>query len=45
MNAALAAGRYRSALPRTKAELAGASWWVAGDGRALPFRDAAFDVV
>jgi len=31
--------------PRTKAELAGASWWVAGDGRALPFRDAAFDVV
>ena len=31
--------------PRTKTELAGASWWVAGDGRALPFRDAAFDVV
>ena len=31
--------------PRTKAELAGASWWVAGDGRALPFRDSAFDVV
>ena len=31
--------------PRTKAELAGASSWVAGDGRALPFRDAAFDVV
>ena len=31
--------------PRTKAELAGAAWWVAGDGRALPFRDAAFDVV
>src|ERR1017187_2845994 len=31
--------------PRTKAELAGASWWVAGDGRAVPFRDAAFDVV
>ena len=31
--------------PRTKAELAGASWWVAGDGRALPFRDDAFDVV
>ena len=31
--------------PRTKGELAGAAWWVAGDGRALPFRDAAFDVV
>ena len=31
--------------PRTKAELAGASWWVAGDGCALPFRDGAFDVV
>ncbi len=31
--------------PRTKAELAGAAWWVAGDGRALPFRDFAFDVV
>src|SRR5450755_3692764 len=31
--------------PRTKGELAGASWWVAGDGRALPFRDGAFDVV
>ncbi len=31
--------------PRTKAELAAASWWVAGDGRALPFRDEAFDVV
>ena len=31
--------------PRTRAELAGASWWVAGDGRALPFRDGAFDVV
>ena len=31
--------------PRTKAELAGAPWWVAGDGRALPFRDGAFDVV
>jgi hypothetical protein len=31
--------------PRTKTELAGASRWVAGDGRALPFRDAAFDVV
>ena len=32
-------------MPRTKTELAAASWWVAGDGRALPFRDAAFDVV
>src|SRR5207302_6536854 len=31
--------------PRTKAELARAAWWVAGDGRALPFRDGAFDVV
>ena len=31
--------------PRTKAELAGASSWVAGDGRSLPFRDEAFDVV
>src|SRR5213078_1617346 len=31
--------------PRTRAELAGAAWWVAGDGRALPFRDGAFDVV
>ena len=31
--------------PRTKAELAGAAWWVAGDGRMLPFRDGAFDVV
>ena len=24
--------------PRTKTELAAASWWAAGDGRALPFR-------
>ena len=31
--------------PRTRAEQAGASCWVAGDGRALPFGDAAFDVV
>lgn len=31
--------------PRTSAELAGAASWVAGDGRALPFRDRAFDVV
>ncbi|MEO8596972.1 MAG: methyltransferase domain-containing protein [Candidatus Solibacter sp.] len=31
--------------PRTKEELAGAEAWVAGDGRMLPFRDGAFDVV
>ena len=31
--------------PRAKDDLAGAAEWVAGDGRALPFRDAAFDVV
>jgi SAM-dependent methyltransferase len=31
--------------PRTKAELAAAPSWVAGDGRALPFADGAFDVV
>jgi ubiquinone/menaquinone biosynthesis C-methylase UbiE len=31
--------------PRTQAELAAAPWWVAGDGRALPFRDETFDVV
>jgi hypothetical protein len=31
--------------PRTKSELAGAARWVAGDGRALPFSDGAFDVV
>jgi ubiquinone/menaquinone biosynthesis C-methylase UbiE len=31
--------------PRTQAELAGAAWWVAGDGCALPFREGAFDVV
>jgi hypothetical protein len=31
--------------PRAAADLAGASAWVAGDGRALPFRDGAFDVV
>jgi ubiquinone/menaquinone biosynthesis C-methylase UbiE len=31
--------------PRTRAELAGAASWVAGDGRALPFRDRAFDIV
>jgi SAM-dependent methyltransferase len=32
-------------MPRAHAELAGAAEWVAGDGRALPFRDGAFDVV
>jgi len=31
--------------PRTKGELAGAACWVAGNGRSLPFRDQAFDVV
>ncbi len=31
--------------PRARADLAGAECWVAGDGRALPFRDGAFDVV
>jgi SAM-dependent methyltransferase len=31
--------------PRAKAELSGAAEWVAGDGRCLPFRDEAFDVV
>ena len=31
--------------PRAAEDLAGAPAWVAGDGRALPFRDAAFDVV
>ncbi|MCU1235535.1 MAG: Methyltransferase type 11 [Candidatus Solibacter sp.] len=31
--------------PRTKEDFAGESSWVAGDGRALPFRDGAFDVV
>jgi len=30
--------------PRAQAEI-GAARWVAGDGRALPFRDGAFDVV
>jgi Methyltransferase domain len=32
-------------MPRARAALAGAAQWVAGDGRCLPFRDAAFDVV
>ena len=31
--------------PRAKADLRGAASWVAGDGRALPFRDGAFDIV
>src|SRR5262249_30258275 len=31
--------------PRARADLAGAAAWVAGDGRSLPFRDGAFDVV
>lgn len=32
-------------MPRARADLAGAAQWVAGDGRCLPFRDGAFDVV
>jgi Methyltransferase domain len=31
--------------PRAKDDLAAAAEWVAGDGRDLPFRDDAFDVV
>jgi hypothetical protein len=31
--------------PRAKEDLLGAAEWVAGDGRALPFRDGAFDIV
>jgi hypothetical protein len=31
--------------PRAKEDLAGADSWVAGDGRMLPFRDGAFDIV
>lgn len=31
--------------PRARADLGGAEDWVAGDGRALPFRDGAFDIV
>jgi hypothetical protein len=31
--------------PRAKDDLSGAAEWVAGDGRALPFGDGAFDVV
>ena len=32
-------------MPRARADLSGADRWVAGDGRLLPFRDGAFDVV
>ena len=32
-------------MPRAREDLAGAALWVAGDGRALPFRDRAFDIV
>ncbi|MBZ5586695.1 MAG: class I SAM-dependent methyltransferase [Acidobacteriia bacterium] len=32
-------------MPRAKDELGEGYLWVAGDGRALPFRDGAFDVV
>ncbi len=31
--------------PRAKGDLGGAAGWVAGDGRALPFRDRSFDLV
>lgn len=31
--------------PRAKDDLGGSASWVAGDGRALPFRDRSFDVV
>ena len=31
--------------PRAKDDLASAAAWVAGDGRALPFRDRSFDLV
>jgi SAM-dependent methyltransferase len=31
--------------PRTREEQRGAASWVAGDGRALPFADGAFDIV
>jgi ubiquinone/menaquinone biosynthesis C-methylase UbiE len=31
--------------PRAKDDLCGAASWVAGDGRALPFRDRSFDIV
>jgi hypothetical protein len=32
-------------MPRAGADMRGAELWVAGDGRRLPFRDGAFDVV
>ncbi len=32
-------------MPRAKDDLSGAETWVSGDGRMLPFRDAAFDLV
>jgi len=32
-------------MPRTREEQSGAESWVAGDGRRLPFRDGAFDIV
>jgi methyltransferase family protein len=32
-------------MPRAKEDLSGAASWVAGDGRQLPFRDSAFDLV
>jgi len=32
-------------MPRAGADMQGAELWVAGDGRRLPFRDGAFDVV
>jgi hypothetical protein len=32
-------------MPRAKEDLTGAASWVAGDGRQLPFRDRAFDLV
>jgi ubiquinone/menaquinone biosynthesis C-methylase UbiE len=32
-------------MPRAKEDLGGADSWVAGDGRQLPFRDGAFDLV
>ena len=32
-------------MPRVGADMRGAELWVAGDGRRLPFRDGAFDVV
>ncbi len=32
-------------MPRAKEDLSGAASWVGGDGRQLPFRDGAFDLV